>query len=263
MVAGFDKYFQIARCFRDEDLRADRQPEFTQLDLEMSFVDEEDIFELLERLLKYVFKEVINVDLEIPFPRLSYREAMEKYGTDKPDLRGELKKDFCFLWVKDFPLFKFNPEIGRWETEHHPFTAPHPDDIQLLGKDMEKIRARSYDLVLNGVELGSGSIRIHRRDLQEKIFEIIGIGKEEAEARFGFLLRALEYGAPPHGGFALGLDRMIALMVREDSIRGVIAFPKTQRGICPLTEAPSVVDHTQLLELKIKTLKEGGDEGKG
>ncbi len=256
MVAGFERYFQIARCFRDEDLRADRQPEFTQLDLEMSFIEEEDIFNLMEELLVSVFKKVIGVNLKVPFPRLNHEEVMRKYKTDKPDLRSELNQEFCFVWIKDFPLFSLNKDTGKWDMEHHPFTAPHPDDLQLLGKNMEKIRARSYDLVFNGVELGSGSIRIHDRVLQKNIFESIGIKDEEAERKFGFLLRALECGAPPHGGFALGLDRMLAIMLGKESIRDVIAFPKTQRGICLLTDAPSAVDMDQLLELKIKTLKE-------
>ncbi|MDP8253522.1 MAG: aspartate--tRNA ligase [Candidatus Kaelpia aquatica] len=259
MIAGLDKYYQIARCFRDEDLRADRQPEFTQLDLEMSFIDEEDIFNLIEGLLSYIFKKVLNYELKTPFLRLSHREAMEKHNSDKPDLRTE-GDDFCFLWLKDFPLFNFSVEEDSWDMEHHPFTAPHPEDIDLIGKDMGKVRARSYDLVLNGVELGSGSIRIHQRELQEKIFKAIGIDDEDAERKFGFLLKALDSGAPPHGGFALGLDRMLALMLGENSIRDVIAFPKTQRGICLLTDAPSHVDVDQLLELKIRTLKEERDD---
>lgn len=258
MVAGFDKYYQVARCFRDEDLRADRQPEFTQLDLEMSFIDEEDIFNITEGLLSYIFKEVLGYDLQLPLPRLSYKEAMDKYNSDKPDLRKD-KDEFCFLWLKDFPLFNFNAAEDRWDMEHHPFTAPNSEDIELIGKDMAKVRARSYDLVLNGVELGSGSIRIHQRELQNKIFKAIGLDDIDAESKFGFLLKALDSGAPPHGGFALGLDRMLTLMLREESIRDVIAFPKTQRGICLLTEAPSYVSLDQLLELKIKTLKEEKD----
>jgi len=262
MISGFDKYFQIARCFRDEDLRADRQPEFTQLDLEMSFIDEEDVFSLIESLLKSVFKHVLNLDLKIPFPRLNHKDVMAKYGSDKPDLRTNSSESFCFLWIKEFPLFSFNQDSNKWDMEHHPFTAPHPDDINLLGKDMGKIRARSYDLVLNGIELGSGSIRIHNKNLQKRVFETIGISEEEAERKFGFLLRALDCGAPPHGGFALGLDRLITIMLGVESIRDVIAFPKTQRGICLLTEAPSFVDLSQLLELKIKTLKEVENEEK-
>lgn len=229
MISGLEKYFQIAKCLRDEDLRADRQPEFTQLDLEMSFINEEDIFSLIEELLKYLFDKTLNIPLEIPFPRLSFQEAQEKYQTDKPDLRTD-KEKFKFLWVKDFPLFKYNREQKRWESEHHPFTAPGDDNIP---KDLSKITARAYDLVLNGVEIGSGSIRIHNRALQEKIFEILKISKKESNERFGFLLRALEYGAPPHGGIALGLDRFIAILAGAESIREVIAFPKTQKRRLP------------------------------
>ena len=248
MISGLEKYFQIAKCLRDEDLRADRQPEFTQLDLEMSFINEEDIFSLIEELLKCLFDKTLNIPLEIPFPRLSFQEAQEKYQTDKPDLRTD-KEKFKFLWVKDFPLFKYNREQKRWESEHHPFTAPGDDNIP---KDLSKIAARAYDLVLNGVEIGSGSIRIHNRALQEKIFEILKISKKESNERFGFLLRALEYGAPPHGGIALGLDRFIAILAGAESIREVIAFPKTQKGVCPLTGAPAKASAQQLKELKLK-----------
>ncbi|MBI4972614.1 MAG: aspartate--tRNA ligase, partial [Candidatus Omnitrophica bacterium] len=180
MVAGIEKYYQIAKCFRDEDLRADRQPEFTQLDLEMSFINEEDIFSLTEKLLQLIFREIKKLEIKIPFLRLSYAEAAKRYGTDKPDLRKELNSDFAFTWVVDFPLFKYNEEEKRWESEHHPFTAPHPDDLEKLEKEPDKIRARSYDLVLNGMEVGSGSIRIHHQELQEKIFKIIGIDKDQA-----------------------------------------------------------------------------------
>lgn len=245
MISGIEKYFQIAKCLRDEDLRADRQPEFTQLDLEMSFIDEEDICLLIEKLLRYVFDKVLNINLETPFVHLSYAEAQEKYKTDKPDLRTA-KDRFKFVWIRDFPLFKYNQEEKRWESEHHPFTAPSNDEFS---QDLGKIRARAYDLVLNGVEIGSGSIRIHRRRLQEKIFEILKIDKKEAEQRFGFLLQALDYGAPPHGGIALGLDRFISLLAGEESIREVIAFPKTQKGVCPLSGAPSNVSDVQLEEL--------------
>jgi len=204
MVSGIDKYYQIAKCFRDEDLRADRQPEFTQLDMEMSFPDEEDIFALIEKLMQIIFKELKGVDIKIPFERLSYKDAQDKYQTDKPDLRKERKGDFAFLWIKDFPLFKYNPEEKRWESEHHPFTAPLKEDLDKLESSPDKIKSRSYDLVLNGVELGSGSIRIHDQQLQEKIFKIIGLDIEETKKRFGFLLEAFQYGAPPHGGFAFG-----------------------------------------------------------
>ncbi|MBL7085291.1 MAG: aspartate--tRNA ligase [Candidatus Omnitrophica bacterium] len=247
MISGLEKYFQITKCLRDEDLRADRQPEFTQLDIEMSFINEEDIFLLIEKLLKYVFEKTLNISLKTPFLRLSYQEAQSKYQSDKPDLRSK-KEKFKFVWIKDFPLFKYNQQESRWESEHHPFTAPFGKEFS---KDLSKIYARAYDLVLNGVEIGSGSIRIHQRKLQEKIFKILKIGKKEAHERFGFLLRALDYGAPPHGGIALGLDRFIALLSGDATIREVIAFPKTQKGVCLLTGAPSKVSRQQLEELKL------------
>lgn len=382
MVSSFDRYFQIAKCFRDEDLRADRQPEFTQFDIEMSFVTEEDIFSVSEGLFKKLFREAIGVDLAAPFPRLKYAEAMARYGCDKPDTRfgcelcditetvkdsefkifreaakaggrviainakgcgsysrsqvdelvefvkgygakglanfkcekdslvsqidkffskealakirkalsardGDMifvvadaqgiaydamanlrkllgsrlglidQKAFDILWITDFPLFKYNIEEKRWESEHHPFTSCHPDDVRLLeeGKDLDKVRSRSYDLVINGSELGSGSIRIHRRDVQELIFKTIGIQESEAKVRFGFLLDAFRYGAPPHGGIAFGLDRLMTLFVGCESIRDVIAFPKTQKAYCPMTNAPSAVDERQLNELHIKLKK--------
>jgi aspartyl-tRNA synthetase len=256
MVAGIDRYYQIARCFRDEDLRQDRQPEFTQLDLEMSYIDEEDIFSLCEKILKSVFKEVMDIDIKIPFKRITYKQAMADYGSDKPNLSKENKDGFNLIWVTDFPLFQYSQEESRWVSEHHPFTAPKEEDLGLLDGSLENIRARSYDLVLNGAEIASGSIRIHNQQLQEKIFNIIGIGKEEAERRFGFLLEALRFGAPPHGGIAFGLDRLLAILSGEDSIREVIAFPKTQKGVCPLTGAPSVVADNQLKELNIKLKEE-------
>ncbi|MFA5114736.1 MAG: aspartate--tRNA ligase [Candidatus Omnitrophota bacterium] len=251
MVAGIDRYYQIAKCFRDEDLRADRQPEFTQLDIEMSFVEEEDIFLLIEEFMQSAFRELKGVDLKLPFERLSYQQATEGYGSDKPDLRKKNNSEFAFVWVKDFPLFKYNEEEKRWESEHHPFTAPFCDDIADLEKAPGKIKARSYDLVLNGVELGSGSIRIHSPQLQERIFKIIGIDEAEAKERFGFLMDAFRFGAPPHGGFAFGIDRLLAIMAGELSIREVIAFPKTQKAFCPLTGAPSGVKEEQLKELGV------------
>jgi aspartyl-tRNA synthetase len=365
MVAGYDRYFQIARCFRDEDLRADRQPDFTQLDLEMSFVEQDDILELNERLAAYVFKETLGLELPIPFPRMSYAQAMNRYGSDKPDLRfglelsdvselfrggefrafaaaevvkalvapallsrreieeleaiakgkgaaglawsryeggafsggiakfipeglkervrleegqtvlfvagpwrksveslgavrlelgkrlGLIGEGFSFLWVVDFPLLEWDEEGGRWTYMHHPFTSPNPEDLELLERDPGKVRAYAYDLVMNGTEVGGGSIRIHRRELQERMFALLGIGPEEAREKFGFLLEALSYGAPPHGGIAWGLDRWVANMAGEDSIREVIAFPKNKEGRDPLTEAPSPVSEAQLAELGI------------
>ncbi|MDP6685697.1 MAG: aspartate--tRNA ligase, partial [Candidatus Omnitrophota bacterium] len=206
MVSGFEKYFQIAKCFRDEDLRSDRQPEFTQLDVEMSFIDEEKIFDVTERLFQYVFKHILNKELKIPFSRITYQDAMKKYKTDKPDLRKG-KEGFELLWVLNFPLFKHDEESKKWDMEHHPFTSPVEEDIVLIDSSPGKVRSRAYDLVINGVEIASGSIRIHKKDLQEKIFKKIGLDVKHAKERFGFLLEAFSYGAPPHGGIAFGLDR--------------------------------------------------------
>ncbi|MDD5729896.1 MAG: aspartate--tRNA ligase [Candidatus Omnitrophica bacterium] len=261
MVAGIEKYYQIAKCFRDEDLRADRQPEFTQLDMEMSFIDEEDIFALSEGLIQLIFKELKGVDLKVPFPRITHAQAKEKYNSDKPDLRKELNCDYAFAWVVDFPLFQYNKEEKRWESEHHPFTSPAASDLDILEASPEKVKSRSYDLVLNGMEMGSGSIRIHNPELQERIFKIIGIDKEQAHKRFGFLLEAFQFGAPPHGGVAFGLDRLLTVLAGVDSIREVIAFPKTQKAFCPLTSAPSEVDEKQLKELGL-TINKKGREGK-
>ncbi|MEW6074686.1 MAG: aspartate--tRNA ligase [Candidatus Omnitrophota bacterium] len=255
MVSGIERYYQIAKCFRDEDLRADRQPEFTQLDIEMSFISEEDIFSLTEELMYLIMKELKGIELKTPFPRISYKEAMHTYASDKPDVRQELNAEFAFAWVVDFPLFKYNDEEKRWESEHHPFTAPNPRQIELLETNPAEVVSRSYDLVLNGMEIGSGSIRIHEQSLQEKIFGIIGIQQEEARKRFGFLLDAFQYGAPPHGGIAFGIDRLLAILANEASIREVIGFPKTQKAYCPLTQAPSEVDARQLKELKINLAK--------
>ncbi|MFH0763091.1 MAG: aspartate--tRNA ligase [Candidatus Omnitrophota bacterium] len=255
MVAGIERYYQIAKCFRDEDLRADRQPEFTQLDLEMSFVTEEDIFCLSEKLIQEAFKGLKNIELELPFPRLSFKEAQGKYASDKPDLRKEKNCPFAFVWITDFPLFKYNQEEKRWESEHHPFTAPKEEDLGILEESPEKLRARSYDLVLNGAEIGSGSVRIHNQLLQEKIFKVIGINREEAKSRFGFLLEAFEFGAPPHAGIAFGLDRLLAILAGEESIREVITFPKNSAACCPLTGAPSEVDEKQLRELNINVVR--------
>ena len=381
MMAGMDRYYQIARCFRDEDLRADRQPEFTQLDLEMSFVGESDVQDLAEGLLRHVLKAVLDVDLPERFPRLSWREAMERYGSDKPDLRlplqlvsvdehvahvdfrvfsdpaadpaqrvaalrvpggaelsrkqiddlaayaarygarglawikvndaqagldglqspiakflddtawqgiagatgaedGDLllfgagdwltastfmgqvlvrigherelaETSWAPLWVTDFPMFEWDAETQRFYAMHHPFTAPKLDDAAALREDPAGSVSRGYDLVLNGAEIGGGSIRIHRPDMQQAVFDLLGIGQEEATEKFGFLLEALKYGCPPHGGIAFGLDRMAAIMAGEDSIRDVIAFPKTTTAQCVLTDAPSAVPEESLKELGI------------
>ena len=255
MASGVEKYFQIAKCFRDEDLRSDRQPEFTQLDMEMSFVNEEDIFQVTEKLFFHIFKELKGIELKLPFRRISYREAVTKHGSDKPDLRGQ-DEQFAFCWVTGFPLFKFNQEEKRWESEHHPFTAPSEEDIPLLDKDgLSAVRSRSYDLVLNGQEIASGSIRIHNQDLQNRIFKILGLEELEIKSKFGFLTEAFSYGAPSHGGIAFGLDRLLAILTGAPSIREVIAFPKTQKGACLMTGAPGEVTEKQLNELNLTCKK--------
>ncbi len=249
-IAGFDKYVQLARCFRDEDLRKDRQPEFTQVDVEMSFVEQDDIIDLTERMMKYVFKKVLDVGLKIPFKRISYDESMKKYGRDAPDLR---KKDdeFAFCWVVDFPAFEKDGK--RYKAVHHPFTLP------VSGKNKldfsEKSKSYAYDIVLNGSEIGGGSIRIHDSEVQAKVFDILKISKKEAENKFGFLLNALKFGAPPHGGIALGLDRMIQLMLREENIREVIPFPKNKESKEVMLDAPSEVSKDQLKDLGLSTIK--------
>jgi len=254
MVAGYDRYFQIARCFRDEDLRADRQPEFTQLDLEMSFVDEHDIQEIIEGLLKHVWKEVLNIDIQTPFPRMSYKDAMEKHKSDKPDLRKDKNdpNEFAFLWVVDFPLLEYSEDDKRFYAMHHPFTSPKAEDLEMLESDPGKVRAKAYDVVLNGYELGGGSIRIHRGDVQQRMFRALGIDEREANEKFGFLLNAFKFGAPPHGGIALGLDRLAMLIAGENSLREVIAYPKNKDARDLMLDAPNTVHNMQMDELGLR-----------
>lgn len=380
MVSGLERYYQIVKCFRDEDLRADRQPEFTQVDLEMSFINRADIMALIEGMAEKVFRDVLDREVKPPFPRLTYTEAMERFGSDKPDLRfslelrdissvaketsfkvfldvlskggmvkginakglaaysrkelddltkevqtfgakglawikvrdgfespiakffpeallrriaemfgaqegdlllfvadmpkvandslsrlrselgrrlGLIKDDaYAFAWITDFPLFEWNGEEKRYEAMHHPFTSPVDEDAEKLftvhGSEVTDLRAQAYDIVLNGYEIGGGSIRIHKKEVQDRMFELLGISPAEAESKFGFLLEAFQYGAPPHGGIALGLDRFVMILAGAQSIRDVIAFPKTQKAVCPLSNAPSAVDEKQLKELNIK-----------
>ena len=255
MVAGFERYFQIARCMRDEDQRGDRQPEFTQLDFEMSFVEREDIFQLTEEMFIKMIKEITPEKKisSIPFPRLTYKEAIEKYGTDKPDLR-ENKEDpneLAFCWIIDFPMFEKNSE-GEINAVHHPFCSVLAEDIEKLDSDPMSARADAYDIVLNGYELSSGSIRIHQKDLQKKIFDILKISEEDQKNRFGHMLEAFEYGAPPHGGFAPGIDRIAMILNNEPNIREIIAFPKTGDGRDPMMGAPSEVSEKTLREANIQ-----------
>jgi len=256
MIAGYDRYCQIVKCFRDEDLRADRQPEFTQLDIEMSFVGEEDVMAMMEGLVAHVFKEVKGVELTLPFPRLSYAEAMAKYGNDRPDLRKEWGAEWAPLWVVDFPMFEYSEEERRWQAMHHPFTQPKAEHLDLLRRgELKEVRARAYDLVLNGTEIAGGSIRNHDLAVQRLVFDALGLTKEEYGEKFGFLLSALRYGAPPHGGIAFGLDRLAALLCGEESIRDVIAFPKNKEARDLMLDAPGRVSQEQLDELGLSLRK--------
>jgi aspartyl-tRNA synthetase len=259
MVAGFERYFQIARCFRDEDQRGDRQPEFTQLDFEMSFVTQEDILEYTEAMFITMVEQLFPEKRisQRPFPRLTYAESMEKYGNDKPDLR-ENKNDpneLAFAWVLDFPMFEVDDE-GVIAAKHHPFCSIKDEDREkfMAGTDLMSIRANAYDLVLNGYELSSGSIRIHERELQKRIFSLLQISEEEQQARFGHMLEAFTYGAPPHGGFAPGIDRIVMLMAGEPNIREVIAFPKDGNARDLMMGAPSPLEERRLKEAHIKTV---------
>jgi len=261
MVGGFEKYFQIARCMRDEDTRGDRQPEFTQLDFEMSFVEREDVLSYTEAMFIELVKKLYPEKhiMEIPFPRITYKESMEKYGSDKPDLRKNTsdKDELAFAWVVDFPMYEINKE-GELEAAHHPFCQINPEDKEkfMQGEDLLSIRANSYDLVLNGYELSSGSIRIHDRKEQEQVFNLLKISTEEQGKKFGHMLEAFTYGAPPHGGFAPGIDRIVMLLENQPNIREVIAFAKTGEGKDLMMGAPAEVSEKQLKELGIHIITE-------
>lgn len=260
MVAGFEKYFQVARCFRDEDTRGDRQPEFTQLDFEMSFVTQEEILVYTEAMFIELIKTLYPSKKisSLPFPRLTYAECIQKYGTDKPDLRKDKndKDELAFAWIVDFPMFEKDQD-GELQAAHHPFCSIKEEDVEkfMSGKDLLSIRANSYDLVLNGYELSSGSIRIHKSEMQQKVFEYLNISAEEQQARFGHMLEAFKYGTPPHGGFAPGIDRIVMLLENEPNIREVIAFAKTGEGKDLMMGAPDEISDKQLKELGIELKK--------
>ncbi|HCR42143.1 TPA: aspartate--tRNA ligase [Patescibacteria group bacterium] len=259
MVAGLDRYYQIAKCMRDEDNRGDRQPEFTQLDLEMSFVIEEDILQLTEELFTAMVKELLpnKTITQTPWPRLTHKEAMEKYKTDKPDLRQDKNNpdELAFAWVVDFPLFEKNAKTGQLESSHHPFTAMKPGEENKLDTAPESIISSAYDFVLNGYEVASGSIRIHDPKVLAKIFTILGVSEAEIQDKFGHMLEAFKYGAPPHGGIAPGIDRLAMILANEPNIREVIAFPKTDKSRDPMMNAPRTVDPAILKELGLKIIK--------
>jgi len=256
MVAGIEKYFQIARCFRDEDSRGDRQPEFTQLDMEMSFIEQEDILQISEKLFTDLIKKILP-DFTItkkPFFRLTYNESMKKYGTDKPDLRNNKNnpKELAFGFVVDFPMFE-KDKNGQWTSAHHPFTMMKKEHLKYLNTgELNKIFANSYDFILNGYEIASGSIRINQPEIQKKVFNVLGFNNEQVIKKFGHMIEAFKFGAPPHGGIAPGIDRFVMLIQNEPNIREVIAFPKTGEGRDPMMKSPSQTDSTQLKELGIK-----------
>jgi len=263
MVGGIERYFQIARCFRDEDQRGDRQPEFTQLDMEMSFIDQDDILDLVENMMIELVSSVAP-DKKIvskPFPKITYAESMKKYDTDKPDLRSDKnnKNELAFAWIIDAPLFKYSKSEKKLVSTHHPFTMPQKEDIEKLDSKPEEVRAYAYDLVLNGFEVAGGSIRIHKRDIQDKIFDLLGVSEVEKERRFGHMLEAFEYGAPPHGGIAPGIDRLVTILAGEEVIREAMAFPKTGDARDAMMGAPSAVSEQQLKDVHIRL----ADEAKG
>lgn len=268
MVGGIEKYFQIPRCFRDEDPRADRQPEFSQLDIEMSFIDQDEILNLIEKLYLEIVREVAPEKkiLQIPFPRFTHQEVMEKYNSDKPDLRRDKnnKNELAFAFVVDFPMFEWRKEDpstssgqgkGRWDAVHHPFTRPQTEDIKEIKKNPDKILAYQYDFVLNGYEIGGGSLRTYKPEILEAIFEVMGHKKSEIRQKFGHILKAFEYGVPPHGGIASGIDRFVMLLAGEENIREVIAFPKTGDGWDSMMDSPAKIEEKQLKELHIKIVK--------
>ncbi len=260
MVAGFEKYFQIARCFRDEDTRGDRQPEFTQFDYEMSFVDQEDVLKLTEKMfIELVTKLYPEKHItQVPFPRITYKDSMEKFGSDKPDMRKnkEDKNELSFVWVVDFPMFE-KGEDGKLSATHHPFCAVKDEDLEnfMAGKDLLSIKAKAYDLVLNQLELSSGSVRIHKSDVQKKVFEHLGISDDDQQKRFGHMLEAFKYGTPPHAGFAPGIDRIVMILNNEPNIREVIAFAKTGEGKDLMMGSPSEIPNEQLRDLGIEIKK--------
>jgi len=263
MVAGFEKYFQIARCFRDEDTRGDRQPEFTQVDMELSFVDQEEVMKLNEELLIEIVKKLApgKKIMGTPFPRFTYKDIMEKYGTDRPDLRRDKNdpNELAFAWIIDFPFFE-KEDDGGWTFTHNPFSLPKAEHVELLkkGEKVEEILTTQYDIVLNGFEIGGGSTRAHNPEIVSKVLEIMGYNKEQIETNFGHILNALSYGAPPHGGIAWGFDRLMAILRNEPNIREVIAFPKTGEGKDPMMDSPSQITRDQLKELYLKVLDKKG-----
>lgn len=260
MVAGVERYFQMARCFRDEDLRADRQLEFTQIDIELSFTTREGVFRLVEEMLTQVINKLFpekKIALT-PFPKLSYQEAMERYKSDKPDLRKDKKDDrfLHFCWVTDFPMYEYKKEEERWEAMHHPFTMPREEDLDLMKKgELDKVKAKSYDLVCNGIEVASGSIRIINPEIQRLVFSVMGLSDKEITEKFGHLIEAFKFGVPPHGGIALAVDRLSMIFRNEENIREVIAFPVTSSGQTSVMDAPCKVDEKQLKQLGIKLAK--------